>query len=219
MFVDRQTGEIRSVDSRELRVKHMLRRVRRWAEVVEPFWDDPEYLPIMLTLTYRPGVEWEPRHISDYMRKVRRRLGVHLVAYAVIAELQERGAVHFHILVVQLRGVWLPKPDKSGDWPHGASRVEKARSPYYAMKYSQKALDDSDGFPKGLRLFSVVLRKHVAKGSQLDMLRLTTIPYWLEKIVAGEVLAGSTMPQREPGGGWTFGGVSYDPRFGFHGIE
>jgi hypothetical protein len=201
MVVDERSGELREIDEAGRRIARMRKRVRRWASAVERIWGDPAYLPIMVTLTYRPGVEWEPEHVKEYMRRVRRRLGAYLAAYAWVAELQQRGAVHYHVLIVQKRGRWLPKPDRSGDWTYGDSKVEKARSAYYVAKYAQK--QGAGDFPKGLRLFSVVLKEHVAGGAMLAFLRLSVLPAWLEEEVRFDVMTSDVdLPARRKGGGW-----------------
>lgn len=112
----------------------------------------------MVTLTYQPGVQWEPKHLSAFISAAKnylQRRGATL-RYVWVAELQQRGAVHFHVLVWLPRGVTLPKPDKRGWWPHGSTRIEWARNPVgYLCKYASKLDQKGAGFPKGLRLHGV----------------------------------------------------------------
>ena len=69
-----------------------------------------------------------------------------------MAELQERGAVHYHLIAWVPRHLSVPKPDKSGMWRHGSSRIETLRcGAAYASKYASKG-DDGSEFPRGLRL-------------------------------------------------------------------
>jgi hypothetical protein len=113
----------------------------------------------MLTLTYRPGVEWSPRHITELVKRVReylRRIRAPLRACWVL-ELQKRGAPHYHLLVWLPRGVTLPKPDKRGWWAHGSTRIEWARSAVgYLVKYASKGDEHAERLPKGARLFAVL---------------------------------------------------------------
>jgi hypothetical protein len=107
----------------------------------------------MLTLTYAPGREWSPSHIRRLnwsLRKRFQRRG-HAYRYVWCAELQRRGAVHFHQLVWMPPGYVLPYVDREGLWTHGMSRVERARNavPYLA-KYASKLVGGI--FPRGLRL-------------------------------------------------------------------
>ena len=80
----------------------------------------------MLTLTYREVGAWHPRHISELLQRVRvwlRRRGERL-RYVWVGELQQRGALHYHVLCWLPRGLTLPKPDKQGWWTHGSTRIE-----------------------------------------------------------------------------------------------
>jgi hypothetical protein len=206
VLVNRETGEMVEVDSQAMRVRRMRKRIVRWAQSVEPYWTDPAYIPCLATLTYRPGVEWRPYHVSEFTRWLRKQLGDLLVGYAVVAELQERGAVHFHVIWVQKRGKRVPKPDQSGGWPYGMTRVEASRTPFYLAKYAQKG-DSEKEFPKGLRLFTVVLRKAAVTAIAFAFLRLSVLPYYVEEQCRGKVITGAiTFPSRCPGGGFDVGG-------------
>ncbi len=114
------------------------------------------FKPAMLTLTYRRVDGWHGRHISDLLQRVRvwlRRRG-HRMRYVWVAELQQRGALHYHVLLWLPRGLTLPKPDKQGWWTHGSTRIEWARQAAgYLAKYASK-LDTKvgTGFPPGARL-------------------------------------------------------------------
>ncbi len=154
-LLDKCTGGRIMVDPQRLRLRRLRRRVVEWVKVIEA--EAPGARLLMVTLTYGDGVAWNARHISDFMRSVRRELGDSLYGYAWVAELQARGAVHYHVLLWVARGVKLSMPDKSGAWKHGMSRVERARGPYYVVKYLSKEGIGGE-FPRGCRLFAVVFR-------------------------------------------------------------
>jgi hypothetical protein len=120
----------------------------------------------MVTLTYRPGVEWSPGHVrmlSTHMREWLKRRGV-VFRFVWVAELQQRGAVHYHILVLLPKGLTMPKPDKQGWWPHGSTRIEWAKcAGGYLAKYASKG--DDGFFPKGCRI-------HGSGGLEGDYLKL-----------------------------------------------
>lgn len=108
----------------------------------------------MLTLTYRDVGAFEPCHISALIKHIRQwlqRRGYRML-YVWVAELQQRGALHYHVLIWLPKGLTLPKPDKQGWWPHGSTRIEWAKRPIgYLCKYVSK-LDIAGGLPKGARL-------------------------------------------------------------------
>lgn len=113
----------------------------------------------MVTLTYRAGVDWSPCHMADFVRPLRQwlwRKGLAL-RFVWVAELQKRGAVHYHVAVWLPADVFLPSPDKRGWWPHGSTRTERARGAVgYLMKYLSKGLGPDDmRLPKGARMYGV----------------------------------------------------------------
>lgn len=121
----------------------------------------------MVTLTYVGVDDWRADHISQATEVYRRwcaRLGVPC-RYIWVAELQKRGAVHYHLIA------WLPKGQRmphwdipvamaSGRtmkpfWSHGMTNTEQARTGVgYLMKYLSKLGPDTV-FPPHLRLYGV----------------------------------------------------------------
>ena len=111
--------------------------------------------PVGVTLTYRTDDQWRAKHVSDFLDRVQkyfqRRHGITL-PFVWVAELQKRGAVHYHAIFWVPSHLMLPKPDKRGWWPHGMTKVEALRcGAAYASKYASKGYDGAK-FPKGLRL-------------------------------------------------------------------
>lgn len=114
---------------------------------------------MFLTLTYRPDVDWSPSHVRDFLRRVdmwlrRRDLGS--VRCVWVAELQDRGAVHYHVALWLPRRAYLPQADRRGWWPHGLTQTARAVAPIrYLQKYVSKLGQKGGVFPKGIRLFGV----------------------------------------------------------------
>lgn len=115
-----------------------------------------------VTLTYKGVDDWRPDHISYAIRHYRqwcKRVGVPC-RYTWVAELQSRGAVHYHLLAWLPRGFSMPLWDKPHGkrlafWPHGMSNTQIARSGVgYLMKYLSK-LGEFHRFPVGLRLYGI----------------------------------------------------------------
>lgn len=144
------------LDPHLTRLRRMSRSVLTACRMHEFELRHQRYKPLMLTLTYREVGAWSPRHISELLQRARvwlHRRGFPL-RYVWVGELQQRGALHYHVVIWLPRGLTLPKPDKQGWWPHGSTRIEWARKPAgYLAKYASK-LDSKVGlgFPRGARL-------------------------------------------------------------------
>jgi len=202
--VDTRTGDSWVVDANKARLSRMRRRVRSWAGALSDVLSDGRrYRKVMITLTYRPGVDWEPGQIRAFMKRVRRSLGRGLVGYAWVAEMQRRGVVHYHVLLVVRRGVRIPKPDSAGWWSHGMTRIETARSLFYILTYTGKEYQKA-GYPKGLRLFAVWVSKAAVTAAVYLSFRLSALPRWLADMVADAVQRLGVLPRRRSGGGWEF---------------
>jgi len=161
-----RNGEIIEVDPHELRLKHLGARARAWCVAM---WELQKKIAVRFVavgLTYDPELEWMPNHITDYLRRVREDAGEMLYGYTWVAELQQRGAVHYHILFAFAPKYHLPQPDGVGGWWHwGSSKVQSKNRPSvgYLTDYITKSEQKRDAYPKGLRIFAAVLRKAAKK--------------------------------------------------------
>ncbi|MET3177088.1 UNVERIFIED_ORG: hypothetical protein ABIC43_000227 [Variovorax guangxiensis] len=127
----------------------------------------------MQTLTYAgTNANWRPEHISRYLDALRKwhyaATGSKKVRYAWVAELQQRGVIHYHVIVWLDGGLTPPKGDmawKRKDraglvhweppmWPHGMTRRDLSTAPVaYLMKYASKVESKNVGsFPHGARI-------------------------------------------------------------------
>lgn len=116
------------------------------------------FRPWLVTLTYRPGVDWSPRHLSASLHLCRqwlKRMTGDKLRYAWVAELQQRGAVHYHVVIWLPARLSMPKWDKQRWWRHGMTNVQRSRKGVgYLMKYISK-FSPFHEFPKGARIYGV----------------------------------------------------------------
>jgi hypothetical protein len=165
VLVNKVTKKVILLDIWKVRYNRMRERVGEWVRVLSVY-NDIQF--IMVTLTYAPEFDWQPNHIRSFMLATRKTQGEDLLGYAWIAELQKRGVIHYHVMLVVPTGLVvgddLPYPDKDGTWPYGLSRVEVALTPFYLTKYLGKEYQkDFSRFPKGIRAFAVNIREADAK--------------------------------------------------------
>lgn len=145
-------------DARRARIARLRRSVGFAARAIEATDRVPGFRSsyvAMLTLTYRDGRDWAPEDLSWLIRTLRkwwarRRIGRPL-RYVWVAEVQRRGAIHYHVALWLPPGVVIPKPDAAGWWTKGSTKVEAARAVVpYLMKYLSKG-GNAPSLPDGAR--------------------------------------------------------------------
>jgi len=189
--VHKISGVSHKIVPRVMRHARLKRRVRAWAAALEPQLTGQHhqaYRLVMVTCTYAPPATWHPNDIRHTMQHIRENLADKLLAYAWVAELQFRGEVHYHILLLVVRGTDIPKPDEAGWWAHGSTKIETARQVWYIVKYTQKGnFQNREGawlkFPKGARLFAVWIADRIISKTDRYWFRLTMYPGWLRELI------------------------------------
>jgi hypothetical protein len=147
------------VDTFAKRLEHMKDKIFRWSIVVDEWRRVNKSRMVMIMLSYRKAEDYRPGHIGDYLRNVKKRLGKNLYAFAWVAELQRREAVHYHLILLVEPHTDIPMPDKHGYWTHGHSKIETARTAFYLAKYVGKEYQkDLAKYPKSCRLCEVSIR-------------------------------------------------------------
>lgn len=160
-LVNKNTGELLlikydPIERQRRRVARM--RVAVWAAISCIARNDPPQActSVMLTLTYAEVDGWGARDIRQAVRWAR---GVGCKGYVWVAELQKRGAVHYHLLVQwPSEKPWIKPNESNGAWGKGFTWVTPdVKSPWYLLKYIQKGISDEERnvYPKGLRLYGV----------------------------------------------------------------
>lgn len=182
-LLNTETGQILQADNRATRMARLGRRVHAWSDTLaKARTRQGQARLIMITLTLRPGVSWQPQMMRDFMLSFRKRLKGGLLAYAWVAEMQQRGAVHYHLLALVKRGTNVPYADKSGLWPWGSTKTETARSVWYICKYTSKG-DNATPLPYRLRLFSVWIVPNVTNELERWEFRLSSCPKFIRDLL------------------------------------
>lgn len=156
-----QEQKVIYIDNDKKRLWHMRERVTAWVDYIPPgseIW--------MITLTYdtlgtltKVPYDWKANDIREFNLRMREELGDNLLGYAWVLELTQKGVPHYHYLCVIKEGVKIPYPDENGIWIKGLTRIEKARTPFYILKYTGKEYQkDFENYPKGARLFAIWMK-------------------------------------------------------------
>lgn len=148
-----------------------------------------------ITLTYANADDWRPGHFSKFRDALRQWCKRRKVKcrFVWVAELQKRGALHYHVVVWLPKGKFLPFADTQGWWPHGHTNIKTAESPIsYIAKYASKTTaNEAAGYPKGARM-------HGHGG--LDAEGRRHIRYWMAPMWVRDVLSGRADIRKVPGG-------------------
>ncbi|THD06467.1 rolling circle replication-associated protein [Rhodanobacter lindaniclasticus] len=151
-----------------------------------------------LTLTYRKADGWRPGHLGAFRKAFNHWCVSHKVRarFVWVAELQERGAVHYHMVVWLPKGKFLPAPDKGQRhawWPHGSTNIQTAQNPIgYLMKYASKATAASAAsYPAGCRMFGV---------GGLDKSGREEVRYWRAPMWVRDAMPGTADIRKTVGG-------------------
>lgn len=138
-------------------IRTVAQEVEGYIQTISSGFGRDQYRRLFVTLTYAANTKGDPHDVSDCLKCVRewlRRLGYPMCPYGWVAESQERGALHYHLMLWWPRRLLLPKLDRRGWWPHGMTKVETAKNPVgYMVKYATKFKDDVRKFRKGTRLY------------------------------------------------------------------
>lgn len=156
---NKENGRYGMVDVYELRYQKMRARISEWVEIMTLLKKEINCRTLMIGLTIADPKDYSPGMIRDYIKNLKQRLGKNLYGFAWVAEVQDRGAIHYHLLVVVKKSSRVPTPDKSGMWKWGSSNIGVAKSPYYLCAYiGKKSQKDLKRYPKSCRTYAVSYR-------------------------------------------------------------
>lgn len=193
------------LDPHRARLSRMRRTICTAAQQLDERWERSgrRFYRVLVTLTYRPGVEWAPHHISEVAARCRaflHRRGLKFSG-AWALEFHASGRPHYHFAVWLPLGVTLPKFDKRGWWPHGMTNIKRAqRAGGYLAKYVSKGNDLVAACMKGARGYAVY---------GLDWIARRVVAYWRAPAWLNGIACPATYRGRHCRGGQSVDGVPW----------
>lgn len=134
-------------------MKRKFKEIKRAYQGVLRYWESKKQAvkAFFITLTYRPGVIPEEKHISRFVDAVNKflkrkyKLKTEEIFQVWVREEQKRGVVHYHLLYVLPSYVFLDYPDQRW-WRWGHSNLQIVRRNMsavlgYLMKYMSKVTE------------------------------------------------------------------------------
>jgi hypothetical protein len=203
LFV-RNDGTYSVLDNGVMRLNRLNKRLKCWEGIVRDAIRFDSARAYKIGLNYRPGERWKPNHITEYIGNLADYLGSeNLVAYAWVAEMQKRGAVHYHAQIItpgNCRKIRLP--DKSGDWKYGGSERDEIfylDIGYLTSDYMRKK-EQKSNYPRGIRTHAVMLNKKYFDNCDLWALRSCSYPVWLVDKINNNGLINPKISHAKGGG-------------------
>ena len=163
------------------------------------------FVPVMVTLTYadRGRSAYDPRHVSDFLHRVRYRLHRDHIpcCYVWVLEDQKDSTPHYHVILWLPRGYRLPMPDKVGWWPHGSTRIEVARKAVgYIAAYAAKV--GRDGRSEWEASLALPRHARVWGAGGLSQHMRSVLRWWHLPAHFRESFGSDAQLVRCKGGGW-----------------
>lgn len=178
MVLGKSDGSTMIVDAKRARLWHLRRRIFAWSKAVDKIACAPGVRKAMFRLSYDtegtlvPASNWAPLHISEFIDGLHARMGKRLLAYAWVAEVQRRGVIHYHVLLIFTGSAPVPDKEYRGRdarghmrnfkrlWPYGLSHCTwNVRTHFYLSSYVKKEYQkDFDKFPMGAHAWGVYVQ-------------------------------------------------------------
>lgn len=228
-MVDKQTGEVlQDKEGNTLTLAHMSKSwyseqgarnnafaiVKRLKRTFEFPVDVKRFRPKFITLTFANIDEsWKAeKAIQKFLNDLRmwaKRKGVELLAYFWTGEVQERGALHYHILI--LGCPFLLKEQLSSWWSFGFVDVRAVDDMGRAFKYLAKYLwkwgklaGEPDTLPEWWFLFSPFHKRRYGFSKWFSLPPAERVPRWLKQIlIESDSMGHLEKAGRVEGGGWS----------------
>lgn len=194
-----------SIDPHRARLSRMRRTLCTAAQQFDAACErgGRRYYRLLVTLTYRPGVEWAPQQISETVQRCRaylQRHGIKLQA-AWCLEFHRSGRPHYHLAVWLPVNVTLPHFDSQGWWQHGMTNSKRAeRAGGYLAKYLSKSNDLVAATMKGARGYAVI---------GLGWISRAVVRYWRAPVWLNEAICPASYHGRHCRGGHNVNGAPW----------
>jgi uncharacterized protein YueI len=139
----------------------------------------PKYKPVFLTLTFRENItdlKQANLKFSQFIKRLNRN-AKHQIRYVAVPEFQKRGAVHYHLLVLNLPYI-KNKFLAEKIWKNGFTFLEEAKNFQFTYHYITKYLNKSFGDPrcKGTKRYFYSLENHIEEFMNESYIRYSIIP-------------------------------------------
>ena len=166
-YVVVSTGEVKTYQKTDIKQKDSLQKTfTNLRQLIRTNFTNDSKNQLFLTLTYRENMKDEKQLYIDFKsfyKRLKRKLKNHKLEYITVAEPQERGAWHLHIMLKSINqtNLFIDNKELEKIWSNGYTDCQRLKSEdvgtYYVAYFTDILQEDSQG------------NKKRVKGSRLSM--------------------------------------------------
>lgn len=132
-YIDLSTGEIRLFDHKDGKesIRSLKSTFKRLIGLIRCNFTEGSSNQLFITLTYAENMMDSKKLYDDFKnfyKKLKRKYKEHKFEYIAVAEPQERGAWHFHIMLKSDRYLYIDNREMEKIWGHGWTTTERLKS-------------------------------------------------------------------------------------------
>lgn len=132
-YIDLSSGEIRLFDTKEGKesVRSLKNTFKRLIGLIRCNFTEGSDKQLFITLTYAENMTDSKRLYTDFdkfYKKLKYRYKEHKFEYIAVAEPQERGAWHFHLMLKSDKDLYIHDSEIRKLWGHGITQTERLKS-------------------------------------------------------------------------------------------
>jgi hypothetical protein len=172
------TGEVRRFkENKEKKIENIRVIFRRLEHLITANFDpvDNKDNSLFVTLTYAENMQDERRLMTDFdtfWKRLKRECKKHKLEYIAVAEPQERGAWHMHILVKSDQPVlYIDNKDMAELWGHGYTHTERIKGEnvgsYFASYFASLEVGEKEDEAGAVYIKDENTGKRYKKGARL----------------------------------------------------
>ena len=176
-YVELKTGEIKEFNLQEGKCNYRSLQMtfKRLIELIRcNFTADNKHTQKMITLTYAENMQDEKRLYRDFQNfydRLKYKYKNHKFEYISVAEPQERGAWHLHVLIKSDKKIYIPQRSLSELWGLGRVWIEELKGDdagrYYVSYFTNLKIEDMSKEEKKKQGLQAQKQKSYVKGSRL----------------------------------------------------
>jgi hypothetical protein len=175
-YVHLPTGETRdyNLSDKKDNLQSLKKTFKRLIQLIRCNFTSESKNQLFLTLTYAENMQDAKKLYTDYKNfydRLQYQFQDHNFKYISVAEPQQRGAWHLHVMLKSDKEIWINKKLITSLWGHGATTTARLKSDdvgrYYVAYFTNLEIDSNDKTTYEIKTEGKKQTKKQKKGSRL----------------------------------------------------